>query len=144
MSRKSTMFTFLMHGTTTGSSTTWAKLCDIIDYPDLEGTPNSVDATTLSDSAEESVPGVKQGSQYTFTAAYEKTDYEAIRALENTEGDFALWEGATESSGVVTPTGSNGKWTFKGYVTVSKAGGGVDDLSKMNITINRTSEIEFE
>lgn len=144
MARKSTMYTFLMHGTTSGSTTTWAKLCDIIDYPDLEGAPNTVDATTLSDNAEQSVPGIKAGSQYTFAAAYEKTEYSAIKDLENSEELFAIWEGATVSGDTITPDGSNGKWSFKGYVSIGKSGGGVDDLSQMTVTINRTSAIEFE
>lgn len=142
MSRKSTMYTFLMHGTGT-ETITYAKLCDIIDYPDLEGAPNTVDATTLSDDAEQSVPGIKQGSQYTFAVPYEKTTYQAIKALEGAEDKFAIWLGATVSGDTVTPDGSDGKFAFNGYISVGKSGGGVDDLSTMTVTINRTSAVAF-
>lgn len=141
---KSTMFTFLMHGTESSSTITYAKLCDIIDYGDIEGTPNEVDSTTLSDSSQRSVPGVKQGSSIPCTAPYDKTTYEALKDLEGTIQHLAIWDGGTESAGVVTPTGSAGKWSFDGYVTVSKNGGGVDDLDQMTITINVDSAVDFE
>lgn len=41
-----TYMTFLMHGTGTGTLT-WADLCPIKDYPDLENTVNAIDVTDL-------------------------------------------------------------------------------------------------
>ena len=140
---QTTMFTFLMHGTESSSSITYSKLCDIIDYPDLEGTPNAVDSTTLSDKRQHSVPGTLQGSELAFTAPYDKTTYSAIKALEGSTEHFAVWEGGSESEGVVTPTGDKGKWAFDGYVTVVKNGGGVDDLSTMTVNINVDSDTDF-
>ena len=34
--------TFLMKGTTSGSTTTYTKLVDIKDYPDMKQTPDAV------------------------------------------------------------------------------------------------------
>ena len=57
-----TMFTYLMHGTKQngGSTYTYAKLVDITSYPDLGGTPNNLDCTTLSDDTQVNVPGIKK------------------------------------------------------------------------------------
>ena len=44
---KCTNKTFLMVGDTSGS--TFTKLVDITEYPDLGGEPEKLDATTLSD-----------------------------------------------------------------------------------------------
>ena len=44
--------TFLMQGATTGGSTTWTKLLDIKDYPDLFGSPEKLEKTTLGDITE--------------------------------------------------------------------------------------------
>lgn len=139
---KSTMYTFLMVGSGTGTLT-YAKVCDIIDYSDIEGVPNEIDATTLSHSRQVSVPGTKQGSTITCTAPYDKTTFSTLRGYEGTEKDFAIWNGATVSGSTVTPDGSEGKWSFKAYLTVSKAGGSVDALDAMNITLNVTTEVDF-
>lgn len=43
----STYKVFLMKGTTSGSSTTYEKLVDIKDFPDLGGAPEMLETTTL-------------------------------------------------------------------------------------------------
>ena len=43
----STYKTYLMYRT--NSSGTWAKVVDITSFPDLIGTPERIDITTLSD-----------------------------------------------------------------------------------------------
>lgn len=40
---------FLMKGATSGGNTTWTKLIDIKDFPDLGGSPEMLETTTLSD-----------------------------------------------------------------------------------------------
>ena len=42
----------------------------------------------------------------------------AQHARRYTETEFAVWFGGTESNGVVTPTGSEGKFEFKGKLSV--------------------------
>ena len=132
--------TFLMQGT--GSPLTWAKLLDIIDYPE-EGAPNGIDVTTLTDGEHHYIPDIKDGGQQTYTANYSATDYAAIKALEGTEHDLAIWFGGTVSGGVVTPDGSEGKWTFKGYVVVTRNGGGVGEARQMTVTVYPTSDAAF-
>ena len=51
--------TYLMHST---DGTTYTKLIDIKDYPDLIEPPDNLDATTLSDDMRVYIPGIKDNS----------------------------------------------------------------------------------
>ena len=125
---------FLMKGTGT-DSVTWAKLVDIKDYPDLGGTPDNIETTTLSDKARTYIAGIENNESLTFTANYTKTDFTTLKALEGTTTKFAVWFGGTESGGVVTPDGSDGKYSFEGQLSVFVNGAGVNEPVNMTITI---------
>ena len=139
----STYKTFLMKGTGTGT-TTYQKLVDITEYPDLGGEPEMLDTTTLSDKARTFILGIQQNEGMTFNANYDPTDYQALKALEEAETPFAVWFGGTESGGVVTPTGSEGKFAFKGYLSVRIDGGSVNEVRGMTISIAPTTVITEE
>lgn len=133
----STYKTFLMKGT--GGS--WAKLIDIKEFPDLGGVPEMLDTTTMSDGARTYILGIQETEAMTFTANYTLADYSTIKALEGVEQDFAVWMGATVTNDIATPTGVDGKFEFKGYITVTKTGGGVNEVQNMTITIAPTTVI---
>ena len=136
----STYKTFLMKKGT-GQSATYSKLIDIKDFPDLGGTPEMLETTTLSDGAQTYIPGIQSQDAMDFTANYTETDFSTLKALEGTELELAVWFGATVSAGVATPTGSDGKFEFKGYLTVRVNGGGVNEPVGMTITIAPTTEV---
>ena len=128
---------YLMHST---DGTTYTKLLDIKDYPDMIEAPEQLDATTLSDPMRVYIPGIKDVSgAMEFTANYSAADFAAVQALEGTEGYFAVWFG--ENAG--TPDGSHGKFSFKGYPYASKSGGGVNEVSDMKVGIIPSTEITF-
>jgi len=128
---------YLMHST---DGTTYTKLLDIKDYPDMIEAPEQLDATTLSDPMRVYIPGIKDVSgAMEFTANYSAADFAAVQALEGTEGYFAVWFG--ENAG--TPDGSKGKFSFKGYPYASKSGGGVNEVSDMTVGIIPSTEITF-
>lgn len=129
----STYKAFLMKGT--GTTPTWEKLVDIKDFPDLGGAPEMLETTTLSDGAQTYIPGIQSLEALEFTANYTKTDYATLVALAGTETDYAVWFGATETGGVITPDGSDGKFAFKGRLSVFVVGGGVNEVVDMTITI---------
>lgn len=79
-----------------------------------------------------------------FTANYTLADYKTLKAKEGTEADYAVWFGGTETGGAVTPTGSDGKFSFKGQLSVYPTGGGVNEVVGMNITIAPTSVITLD
>lgn len=114
---------------------TYTKLVDIKEFGDLGGTPESLETTTLSDGARTYIPGIQSQEALTFTANYVKADYTTLEALKDTETDYSVWFGGTESGGVVTPDGSDGKFDFKGYLSVYVPGKGVNEVVDMTITI---------
>lgn len=114
---------------------TWSKLVDIKDFPDLGGAPEMLETTTLSNGAQTYIPGIQSQEALEFTANYAKTDFDALKKLEDQELDLAVWFGGTEAAGVVTPTGSDGKFEFSGRLSVFVTGGGVNEVVGMTISI---------
>lgn len=138
---RSTYGTYLMKGTGSGTIT-YSKLVDIKTFPDIDGSPEMLDTTTLSDGSRTYIPGIKDtGGGLEFQANYTKTDYSALKALEEVETDFSIWLGHDSSK---NPDGHDGKFSFKGYLSVGLAGGNVNEVNNMTITIAPTTEIEFE
>lgn len=144
----STYKTFLMRGTTSNDTTTWAKVCDIKSFPDLNQTPELLDTTTLTDAARTHILGIQEQDALTFDANYNKTDYQTCvthaTADQTTPGDYAIWFGGTENVGAdPTPVGNLGQFTFKGIMAVPTiTGAGVNEARNMQITIAPTSKIE--
>lgn len=125
----------------TGQSATYSKLVDIKSFPDLFGAPDMLETTTLSDGAQTYILGIQNQDGLEFTANYTKADFTTLKALEGTETEFAIWFGATVSNGVATPTGTDGKYEFKGLLNVSINGGGVNEVVDMTISIAPTTVI---
>ena len=140
MGATSTYKTYLMHGTTANNATTYAKLLDIIDFPDLGGTPEMLETTTLSDAMKTFVMGIQEAEGLEFNANYDKTSFTALKALEGKTEKYAVYFG-TDSNG--EPDGSDGKFSFEGQLSVHVTGAGVNEVRKMLITIAPETEITF-
>lgn len=132
---------FLMYKPSSKSD--YEKLVDIKSYPDLGGAPELLETTTLSDKMRTNILGIQANENMNFTCNYTKEDYSKIQALEGTEQDLAVWFGGTESSGVVTPTGSEGKFSFKGNVSVYANGAEVNAVRDMTVTAAASTPITF-
>jgi hypothetical protein len=116
---------------TKGTGSTYTKLVDIKDFPDLGGAPEMLETTTLSDSMQTYIPGIQGSDALEFTANYVKADYEKIAAL-TTEQSFAIYFGKD---------GAEGKFYFKGYASVRVNGGGVNEVVGMTISIAPSTAI---
>ncbi len=123
---------------------TYEKLIDIKDFPDLGGAPEMLETTTLSDAMQTFIEGIQSNDALEFTANYTKTDFETLAALKGQEKEFAVWFGGTEANGVATPTGSDGKFNFKGYLSAHPVGGGVNEVVDMAVTIAPSTVITTE
>lgn len=132
----STINSFLMYKT--GTPSAYAKLVDIKDYPDLCDAPEEIETTTLSNSARTYIEGLQAGSQKQFTANYDKTDFTTIDGLKGVEQELALYFGVDSND---APDGNEGKFEFKGYVSVSLVGKSVGEVREMLITITMSSEV---
>lgn len=121
--------------------TSYEKLIDIKDFPDLGGAPEMLETTTLSDKMQTYIPGIQSLDALEFTANYTKEDYTKLKALEGKETDFAVWFGGTEEGSTLTPTGTDGKFEFKGQLSAYPVGSGVNEVVDMNITIAPSTPI---
>jgi hypothetical protein len=143
MAASATKFTYLMNGGAAASTASWGTTpaCTIKDYSDLEGTPNYLDTTTLSDDVQTQVPGVKQAEAWTFTCNYDPTEYQALKTHEGEDEHWAVWLGGSMVSGVSTPNGDQGKFATTGILSVGVTSGSVDAVREMSVSIARTSGV---
>lgn len=126
------------------NSSTYEKLIDIKDFPDLGGSPEMLETTTLSDKMQTYIPGIQSLDALEFTANYTKEDFTKLKALEGQEKEFAVWFGGTEEANVLTPTGTDGKFQFKGQLSAFPVGGGVNEVVDMKITIAPSTPITVD
>lgn len=123
------------------NSSSYEKLIDIKEFPDLGGAPEMLETTTLSDRMQTYIPGIQSIDSLEFTANYTLAEYQKLKKMEGTEKEFAIWFGGTESGDTVTPTGTDGKYKFKGQLSVYVNGGGTNEVVEMTITIAPSSVI---
>ena len=129
--------TFLMHKT----GNAYEKLVDIKDFPDLGGSPEMLETTTLSDSMQTYVEGIQSQEALEFNINYTLEIYETISAMKGVETEFAVWFGGSEVGGVVTPTGDDGKFNFKGYISIRVTGKGVNEVREAVLSIAPSTPI---
>ena len=125
------------------SGDTWEKLVDIKEFPDLGGEPEMLETTTLSDNMQTYIAGIQSLDGLAFTANYDVDDFQTLKGLEGQEKDYAVWFGGSGSAGSLTPDGSNGKFSFKGQLSVFPVGGGVNEVVDMSITIAPSTPLTF-
>lgn len=136
----STYKSFLMHK----KDTSYEKLVDISGYPDLGGKPEQIDVTTLSDKMNVYVDGIQKLEALEFDSFYDLASYKALKALEGKDDDYSVWFGGTEGTdGTLTPTGSEGKFDFKGSLSVYVTSGDVNAARKIKITITPSKAISL-
>ena len=120
----------LMHK---GTGTTYTKLVDIKDFPDLGGAPEMLETTTLSDSMQTYIEGIQSSDALEFTANYSKADYDKLIALKGKNEAFAVFFNEDTTNG--------SKFYFSGYLSVRVNGGGVNEVVGMTISIAPSSAI---
>ena len=123
MAARSTYGIYLMHK---GTGSTYSKLIDIKDFPDLGGAPEMLETTTLSDAMQTYIEGIQSADALEFTANYNKEDYTKLAALKGKNESFAVYFGEK---------GTDGIWEFGGYLSVRVNGGGVNEVVGMTISI---------
>ncbi len=138
----STYKIFLMKKADAGE--TWEKLIDIKEFPDLGGAPEMLETTTLSDRMQTYIPGIQSLDALEFTSNYTKEDYAKVKALEGKKIKFAVWFGGTEEGNVLTPTGSDGKFSFEGQISAFPVGAGVNEVVDMSISIAPSTPISMD
>lgn len=144
----STVHTYLMQGTGT-TSLSWSMLCDINSFPSPDGgMADAVYSKNLSSRTPKATIGwySEDSSSMDFAADYDATTYTELKTIEaaGTVGNYSIWIGGTETVGAdgtitITPSGTYGKFTGKGTLSVSKDGGETDGIQTMTIRISKTA-----
>ena len=132
--------TFLMKK---GTGSTYEKLVDIKDFPDLGGAPEMLETTTLSDNMQTYVEGIQSLDALEFTINYDLETYKTLQALKGVETEFAVWFGGTGDGANLVPTGSEGKFNFKGYLTPRVVGKGINEVKEAIISIAPSTPISL-
>lgn len=136
----STYKVFLMHKV----SSSYEKLIDIKEFPDLGGESEMLETTTLSDRMQTYISGIQSLDALSFTSNYTLEDYKKLKALEGKSEEYAVWFGGTEAGDTVTPTGTDGKFKFTGQLSVYANGGGVNEVIGMTTSIAPSTPIVLE
>ena len=128
----STYGIYLMKGTKAdGGNTTYSKLIDIKDFPDIGGAPEMLETTTLSDAQVTNIPGIKSSDMLTFTCNYTKTDFTAV----NADAEKSLYYTLEFSDG--------SKFSWQGQHTCGLPGKGVNEVIEFTINIAASTPVEF-
>lgn len=116
------------------TDTAFARLVNVKDIPDLGGSPEQLETTTLSNSMNTYTPGIQSFDQLTFTANYTSGSFANVQSVcDNTNTyTFAVFLG---------DSGADGKFYFNAIGNVFKSGVGVNEVQEMTITLSPSTDI---
>ena len=132
------------------SAEEYAKICDIKDYPDIGGEPDTVEITDLTNRFHRNLKGVQTNDSKAFLANFIPEVYETLLDFveddEATPGKYSVWFGDEwdEDEDDYVPTGSFGKFSFDGQLAVYLNGKGVNEAREMTIVITPSTPIDSE
>ncbi len=134
MTATNTYQTYLMKSE---EGTTYTKLVDIINYPDLGSAPDKIDVTTLSDAMKTNILGIQGAADsMDFDILYDPTTFKSLKDMENKTLHLAIFLGGED--------GKLGKFKFDGMLSVYLAGGGVNEARKAKVSLSASTVITFE
>lgn len=141
----STYKTFLMRST---DGTSYTKVIDIKEFPDLGAEPDTLDTTTMTDAMRTSILGLQDVGNLSFQANYDPDQFQTLQGYvtsdESAPNYYAVYFGGTDVSGSdPTPTGALGMFKFKGRMACWVEGAGVNEVRNIAISIAPATKIEF-
>ncbi len=116
----------------TDSGTSYTKLVDIINYPDLGASPSKLDSTTLTAiKFKTSILGLQEVPDLTFECNYDKATLTTINGLS---GSYPIKLEFGDN-------GADGSFTWTGEISAFANGGAPDEVRKMTVTVSAETEI---
>ena len=125
----------LMLGTVENDETTWERLCEIRDFPDLTDVKQALDVTTTRNSMFANIEGIGQSEQRAFSCNYNEDDFEKVAALKGQLCDVAMWFGKSSDGAY---DGHDGKFIGAGYLDIFINGAGINEPVNMTIVLTMT------
>lgn len=115
------------------SGTTYTDLTNLQEIPDLGGSAESVEVTTLDDAAHLYINGLLDyGDSLDFTFLYDKTQFNTLAGLSGSTD----WKVTLPGTGALTAT-------FSGEASVQLNGVGVNDAITYTLSIKPSTAITF-
>lgn len=118
------------------SGTSYTNLPNLLEIPELGGTVEKVDVTTLADSCKKYINGIKDYGDIAFKFIYDKTQFSTLNGLSGS----VSWQ-------VGLPDGDDGavgtKATFSGAPSVKLGSAGVNGAMTYTLSIALDSDIVF-
>ena len=106
-----------------GATPALNKSIEIVDFPDLGGSPEMVDVTTLSDTKRKGIKGIDTIGALTFTSNYTKADYARLVIDAGVPLYYSLKLNDEE------------QFTWQGTHQVYVTGAGVNEVVRMKIVV---------
>lgn len=111
----------------------WVQVTDLQEIPDLGGTPDNVEVTTLDDASRRYIAGLKDYGDLSFTFLYDNSSAASnYRVLKGFEGAVKWYQ-------IELPDGT--KFSFKAEVTTIVAGAGVNAALTFTANLALNSDI---
>lgn len=117
--------------TSTGSSFT--DVPNLLTTPEIGGGFNKIDVTTLADTQEKFIPGIKTLGDMDFEFLYDKTNFSDLKELETSKSIVEFQVSFPDQS----------TFTFSGYISVKMAETEVDSALKYVATVITNTDIEY-
>lgn len=117
--------------TSTGNSFT--DVPNLLTTPEIGGGFNKIDVTTLADTQEKFIPGIKTLGDMDFEFLYDKTNFSALKELETSKSIVEFQVSFPDQS----------TFTFSGYISVKMAETEVDSALKYVATVITNTDIEY-
>ncbi|MBQ6264898.1 MAG: phage tail protein [Clostridia bacterium] len=124
--------TYLMCYNTTESD--YKRLCNIKKLPDLGGSPEALETTTLSNSQNTYTPGLQTFDQLSFTANYTTAMFDSVAGVCDNESTYSY-------AVFLGDDGEDGKFYFDAIGNVFKSGVGVNEVQEMTVTLSPATDI---
>lgn len=116
-----------------GSSSSFTDLTNLQEIPDLGGSADSVEVTTLADAAHMYINGLKDyGDSLDFTFLYDKTQFTTLNGLSGTTN----WK-------VTLPGTGGATCTFDAEPSVQLNGVGVNDAITYTLSLKPSSAMTW-
>jgi len=117
---------------TSGEGAFVNELHGLMEVPELGGTPEKIEVTTLGDKVKRYIHGIKDMGELAFKFLYDNSvdgNYEALKRRENTATDFRI----------TYPDGAN--HDFTAYPTVTMDAGSINSALTFTCTMTMNSDI---
>lgn len=116
-----------------GSASSYTDLTNLQEIPDIGGSADSVEVTTLDDAAHMYINGLLDyGDSLDFTFLYDKTQFNTLSGLSGS----VSWKVTLPGTGGLTAT-------FDGEPSVRLNGVGVNDAITYTLSVKPSSAIAF-